>query len=201
MVQQARHRQLTAPRVIHRVRQAAVHLLHVLLEHLWQHGRGMFHGASLNFSVCGKQMQAQAVFRWRVMPRCPVYVQAAHSGNVSASVCLAQVDDARGDIRSALKYWAKAAKLGHPEAQFRLGRVGSGTVIDSCCWASVCLYKNFQSMSLAGSTFAPRTCTVAGVTSARPLSGSLYVTFNANGGMPKQCLFIGAVTLNKLSPM
>ena len=53
----------------------------------------------------------------------PLCVQAAHSSNVSASICLAQVDDARGDMRSALKYWARAAKLGHPEAQFRLGRV------------------------------------------------------------------------------
>ena len=58
------------------------------------------------------------------MPDQPAFcVQAAHSSNMSASVCLAQVDDARGDTRSALKYWAKAAKLGHPEAQFRLGRV------------------------------------------------------------------------------
>lgn len=50
-------------------------------------------------------------------------VQAGYSGNVSASVSLAQIDDARGDTTSALKYWAKAAKLGHPEGQFRLGRV------------------------------------------------------------------------------
>lgn len=50
---------------------------------------------------------------------------------MSASVCLAQVDDARGDTRSALKYWAKAAKLGHPEAQFRLGRVRLSAIITS----------------------------------------------------------------------
>ena len=50
-------------------------------------------------------------------------MQAAYSSNVSASVCLAQVTDARGDTTAALKYWAKAAKLGHPEGQFRLGRV------------------------------------------------------------------------------
>lgn len=89
-------------------------------------------------------MQAQAAFgARRIMPCCPVCVQAAHSSNMSASVCLAQVDDARGDIRSALKYWGKAAKLGHPEAQFRLGRVRSHTCTDSCCCASMYLHKGF----------------------------------------------------------
>lgn len=79
----------------------------------------------------------------RVMPCLPV--QAAHSSNVSASVCLAQVDDARGDTRSALKYWAKAAKLGHPEAQFRLGRVRLNTVITSC-WCKRMPTKGFLHM-------------------------------------------------------
>ena len=79
----------------------------------------------------------------RVMPYCPCCVQAAHNSNVSASVCLAQVDDARGDMRSALKYWARAAKLGHPEAQFRLGRVRLRSVTSACWNASVCLHKGF----------------------------------------------------------
>lgn len=67
--------------------------------------------------------------------RSAVCVQAAHSSNMSASVCLAQVDDARGDTRSALKYWAKAAKLGHPEAQFRLGWVSAGFTLLLVCTA------------------------------------------------------------------
>ncbi len=50
-------------------------------------------------------------------------MQAAHSGNISASVCVAQIMDGRGDTAAALKFWSKAAKLSHPEAQFRLGRV------------------------------------------------------------------------------
>lgn len=55
----------------------------------------------------------------------PVQLQAAHSGSISASVCVAQIMDARGDTAAALKFWGKAAKLGHPEAQFRLGRVST----------------------------------------------------------------------------
>ena len=95
-------------------------------------------------------MQAQAALdARRIMLCCPVCVQAAHSGNVSASICLAQVDDARGDLRSALKYWAKAAKLGHPEAQFRLGRVRSATVTGCFSCASVCLHKGFSATYVA----------------------------------------------------
>lgn len=105
-------------------------------------------------SACARQLQdyraSSCLFATRVMPYCPLCVQAAHSINVSASVCLAQVEDAKGDTRSALKYWAKAAKLGHPEAQFRLGRVRLATVIDSCCCASVCLYKKTVAHSSIG---------------------------------------------------
>lgn len=69
MVQQARHRQISAPRVIHRVHQTPVHLLRILYEQLWPHGREVFHGATVNCSVCGKQMQAQAAFdATRMMP-------------------------------------------------------------------------------------------------------------------------------------
>ena len=50
-------------------------------------------------------------------------MQAASGGNISASVCVAQIMDGRGDTSAALKFWSKAAKLNHPEAQFRLGRV------------------------------------------------------------------------------
>jgi len=51
------------------------------------------------------------------------WLQAAHAGNLSACVCVAQILDGRGDTAAALKLWGKAGKLGHPEAQFRLGRV------------------------------------------------------------------------------
>ena len=126
MVQQARHRQIVAPRVIHRVCQT-VDNQGGLLQHVQLRG-------------CAA---TSCLFAERVKPYCPCCVQAAHSSNVSASVCLAQVDDARGDTRSALKYWARAAKLGHPEAQFRLGRVRLRFVTSSCWSASFRLHTHF----------------------------------------------------------
>lgn len=126
-------------------------------------------------------MQAQAVLDARgMMPCCRVCVQAAHSGNVSASVCLAQVDDARGDIRSALKYWAKAAKLGHPEAQFRLGRVRFCAILGSCCCASICLHKDFLANVLTWEHLHTGEVHNRGsdISKAR-IDSSLYATCNA----------------------
>lgn len=136
MVQQTRHRQIVAPRVIHKV-----------------HERVGNQGACESMFGLWEELQDHAASSYlfaRVMIYNTLYVQAAHCSNVSASICLAQVNDAKGDTRSALKYWAKAAKLGHPEAQFRLGRVRLATVISSCsCFsacASACLHKDFSNI-------------------------------------------------------
>ena len=50
-------------------------------------------------------------------------VQAALAGNVAAGVCTAQVMDLRGDLEAGLKFWGRAARQGHPESQYRLGKV------------------------------------------------------------------------------
>ncbi|KAL0034572.1 hypothetical protein WJX79_008881 [Trebouxia sp. C0005] len=77
-------------------------------------------------------MVQQARHRQLPLPR--VVDKAAHAGNLSACVCVAQIQDARGDTAAALKLWGKAGKLGHPEAQFRLGRAcyeGVGVAADA----------------------------------------------------------------------
>lgn len=50
-------------------------------------------------------------------------MQAALAGNVAASVCAAQIMESRGDLEAALKFWGKAARHGHPEGQYKLGKV------------------------------------------------------------------------------
>ena len=50
-------------------------------------------------------------------------MQAASAGNVAANVCAAQIMEHRGDMDAALKFWGKAARHGHPEGQYRLGKV------------------------------------------------------------------------------
>ncbi|DBA79070.1 TPA: hypothetical protein ACH3X1_008925 [Trebouxia sp. C0004] len=77
-------------------------------------------------------MVQQARHRQLPLPR--VIDKAAHGGNLSACVCVAQIMDGRGDTAAALKLWGKAGKLGHPEAQFRLGRAcyeGVGVAADA----------------------------------------------------------------------
>ncbi|DBB12840.1 TPA: hypothetical protein ACH3X3_005602 [Trebouxia sp. C0006] len=77
-------------------------------------------------------MVQQARHRQLPLPR--VVDKAAHAGNLSACVCVAQILDTRGDTSAALKLWSKAGKLGHPEAQFRLGRAcyeGVGVAADA----------------------------------------------------------------------
>lgn len=86
---------------------------------------------------------------------------------MTASVCLAQVDDARGDTRSALKYWAKAAKLGHPEAQFRLGRVR----VSACCRLLLVCTDQLTNCLLGMHTKFD--CTPQAVALELPYSGSL----------------------------
>ena len=116
MVQQTRHRQIPVPRVLHKVcppKDREEDLTECTTSH----------------ECLPCHCPVQPYVNLHICCHILGYiVQAAYSGNVSASVSLAQIDDARGDTTSALKYWAKAAKLGHPEGQFRLGRVSV------CCW-------------------------------------------------------------------
>lgn len=51
-------------------------------------------------------------------------MQAASAGSVSANVCAAQIMERRGDMDAAMKFWGKAARHGHPEGQYKLGKVG-----------------------------------------------------------------------------
>lgn len=52
---------------------------------------------------------------------------------MAACVCIAQVMERRGDEQAAMKHWGKAARLGHPEGQYRLGKV-SPHPLDACLW-------------------------------------------------------------------
>ena len=52
-----------------------------------------------------------------------LHAQAAGAGNVAACVCTAQLMERWGDEQAAMKFWGKAARVGHPEGQYRLGKV------------------------------------------------------------------------------
>lgn len=47
--------------------------------------------------------------------------QAIEAGNISAAVIAARFYEEYGDIDQARKYWMKAARLQHPEAQWKIG--------------------------------------------------------------------------------
>lgn len=91
-------------------------------------------GSQLLCECCrGMSIMVQQA-RHRQLPLPRVIHKAASGGNIFASVCVAQIMDGRGDTSAALKFWSKAAKLNHPEAQFRLGRAcyeGVGVAADA----------------------------------------------------------------------
>ena len=47
--------------------------------------------------------------------------QAVNAGNLSASLAAARLCELSAEPEDAAQHWARAARLGHPEAQWRLG--------------------------------------------------------------------------------
>lgn len=50
-------------------------------------------------------------------------VQAALAGHMAAIVYAAQLLESSGDAGGAAQFWGVAARQGHPEGQYRLGKV------------------------------------------------------------------------------
>jgi TPR repeat protein len=48
-------------------------------------------------------------------------LQAVHAGNLSACVAAARLCEQSNTLERGAKYWGQAARLGHPEAQWRVG--------------------------------------------------------------------------------